>query len=119
MSFHAITTFFEEVAEDSSLKQDVQTALDNRAEAAAFEIVDIAMAHGCEFTATELREYLAAQAPDIELSEDQLEAVAGGLLKVRALDLVGLRKIRLLPLDRLAVPRDVDWAPVQDEPTSK
>lgn len=101
MTFHAITRFFEQVAEDSDLEQSIQTALDNRADAAAFEIVDIANARGCAFTATELREYLAAQSSDVELSEDQLEAVAGGLLKIRTLDLAGLRKIRLLPRDQL------------------
>jgi len=101
MSFQAITSFFGQVSGDSDLEKQVQTALDNRAGAAAFEIVDIAKARGCAFTATELREYLAAQSPDSELSEDQLEVVAGGLLQIRALNLVGLRKIRMLPLDQL------------------
>ena len=98
MSFQAITSFFGQVSGDSDLEKQVQTALDNRAGAAAFEIVDIAKARWCSFTATELREYLAAQSPDSELSEDQLEAVAGGILKLRSLNLVGLRKIRMLPL---------------------
>jgi len=106
MSFQAITNFFQQVAEDTDLKQTVQAALDDREEAAAFEIVDVAKAHGCDFTATELREYLAADSSDLELSEDQLEVVAGGgLLSVRALDLTGLMKIRKLSLDQIRARR--------------
>jgi len=101
MSFQAISSFFDQVSGDSDLEKQVQTALDNRAGAAAFEIVDIARARGCAFTATELREYLAAQSTDSELSEGHLEVFACGLLQGRALNLVGLRKIRMLRLDQL------------------
>jgi predicted ribosomally synthesized peptide with nif11-like leader len=101
MSFQAITTFFQKVAEDAKLERAVQAALDERAVAAAFEIVDIARAQGCDFTATELREYLARDVAGVELSEEQMGAVAGGLLKIRALGLTGLRAIGALPLDEL------------------
>lgn len=106
MSFQAITSFFQQVAEDPDLKDTVQAALDERAEAAAFEIVDVAKGQGCDFTATELRAYLAADSSDLELSEDQLEVVAGGgLLQVRTLNLTGLRKIRKLSLDQIRARR--------------
>jgi hypothetical protein len=105
MSFQAITTFFHTVSADARLEARVRTALESRAEAAAFELVDIARAQGCDFTATELREYLVAQESDVELSEGQLDAVAGGLLQVRALNLTGLRRIRKLPVDLLRARR--------------
>jgi predicted ribosomally synthesized peptide with nif11-like leader len=105
MSFQAITQFFKTVAADSALEGTVLTALEHRAEAAAFEIVDIARAQGFDFTATELREYLVAQESEVELSEAQLEAVAGGLLQLRALNLPGLRRIRKLPVDLLRARR--------------
>lgn len=105
MSFQAITTFFRRVGESPELRSRVQKSLDRRPEAAAFEIVDVARAHGCDFTATELREYLAAERSDLELSDEQLEAVAGGVLQLRALNLTGLSKIRMLPLDKLRARR--------------
>ena len=105
MTFLAINSFFKQVGENADLKNTVAAALEDRPVAAAFEIVDIAKAHGCEFTATELREYLAADSTDAELSEEQLEAVAGGLLSLRSLDLAGLRKIRKLSLDQIRARR--------------
>lgn len=101
MTFLAINSFFQQVGQSTDLRHSVETALEDRPLAAAFEIVDIARAHGCDFTATELREYLASPSPDAELSEDQLETVAGGLMFVRALNLAGIRKIRKLPLDQI------------------
>ena len=105
MSFQAVTSFFELVAADSELRDLVQAALDHRAEAAAFEIADLGAERECEFTATELREYLAAQSADAELSDEQLAVVAGGVLQVRALNLSGIRKIRQLPIDALRARR--------------
>jgi predicted ribosomally synthesized peptide with nif11-like leader len=101
MSTQDITTFFQKVNDDSDLKQRVQDALDGRAEAAAFEIVDIAAAQGCAFTATELREYLTSNETDVELTEDQLAGAAGGVRMIRSLNLAGLRKIRKITPDLL------------------
>lgn len=105
MSFADITTFFQKVAEDSELEDKVQSALDQRAEAAAFEIVRIGKDNGCEFTATELREYLASDSSDVELSEDQLEAVAGGARYLGRISLTGLQDIRMLSMDTLRARR--------------
>lgn len=105
MTFLAINSFFQQVGQSTELRTSVEAALEDRPLAAAFEIVDIAKAHGCDFTATELREYLASESSDAELSESQLEAVAGGLLFVRTLDLTGLRKLRKLPLDQIRARR--------------
>ena len=101
MTFLAVNDFFKKVGEDPELRSTVEAALIGRPIAAAFEIVDIARAHGCDFSATELREYLAAGAADAELSDQQLEAVAGGILSIRALNLAGIRKIRMLPLNQI------------------
>jgi predicted ribosomally synthesized peptide with nif11-like leader len=105
VSFADITSFFKSVSEDSDLEGKVQSALDQRAEAAAFEIVRIAKDHGCDFSATELRQYLASESSDVELSEEQLEAVAGGVRYLRTTDLTGLQGIRLLSLDTLRARR--------------
>lgn len=105
MSFADITTFFQKVSRDPELEEKVQTALDQRAEAAAFEIVKIGKANGCEFSATELREYLASESSDVELSEDQLEAVAGGVRYIRTTSLTGLQDIRMLSMDALRARR--------------
>ena len=105
MSFDAITTFFVKVQADPALHARVQAALDERGEAAAYEIVDIAAGEECSFSATELREYIAAGSPDGELSEEQLEAVAGGVLNIRMLNLGGIRKIRGLRIDTLRARR--------------
>jgi len=96
MSGQNITTFFQKVSDDAELKQRVQDALEGRPEAAAFEIVDLAAAQGCAFTATDLREYLAGNDADVELTEEQLAGAAGGVRMIRALNLTGLRKIRML-----------------------
>ena len=105
MSFEAITTFFQKVESNDELRQRVQTALDDRDEAAVYEIVDIAPAEECMFSATEFREYIAAGSADGELSEKQLEAVAGGVLNLRKLDLGGIRKIRRLRVNALRARR--------------
>ena len=93
MSAQEITAFFKKVSDDSNLEQRVQEALEKRPEAAAFEIVDIAAANDCSFTATELREYLAAVGSDVELTDDQLAGAAGGLRMLSTIDLAGLRKL--------------------------
>jgi predicted ribosomally synthesized peptide with nif11-like leader len=107
MSFSAITDFFRQVSQDSTLKDKVQEALDQRAEAAAFEIVKIAKDRDLEFSATELREYLAGESSDTELSEDQLAAVAGGVRYLRTSDLSGLRSIRTLSYSDLRAARQL------------
>ena len=42
MSTDAVTRFFERITEDSNLQTRVKTAITERGDAAAFEVVDIA-----------------------------------------------------------------------------
>ncbi len=81
MSAEAVARFLDRVAKDNELGGEVRSIIADREEEAAFEIVDFAGKRGFEFTATELRKHLAGmQAKTVELSEAQLEAVAGGLM---------------------------------------
>lgn len=94
MSIEAIGAFFDRVAESGELKARVEAALEDRGDAAAFEIVDIAAAEGMTFTATGLRDFVAGGGPGGELSEAQMEAVAGGIAKLRSAGIRGVRKLR-------------------------
>jgi predicted ribosomally synthesized peptide with nif11-like leader len=81
MSAEAVARFLDQVAKDKELGSDVRVIIADREEEAAFEIVDFARERGFEFTATELRKHLAGlQQKTVELSEAELEAVAGGLM---------------------------------------
>jgi predicted ribosomally synthesized peptide with nif11-like leader len=81
MSAEAVNQFLQKVAEDPQLQEELAQALeaDNDRQAAA----DLATKHGYQFTPDELwaeiqnRQSEFQQSTD-ELSEDELEAVAGG-----------------------------------------
>ena len=81
MSAEAVAQFLDRVARDEELGGQVRSIIADREEEAAFEIVAFAEKRGFAFTATELRKHLAdLQAKTVELSEAELEAVAGGLM---------------------------------------
>ena len=81
MSAEAVTKFLDHVAKDNELGEEIRGIIAEREEQAAFELVDFAANRGYEFTATELRKHLAdLQQKTAELSEAELEAVAGGLM---------------------------------------
>jgi len=75
MSRDAVTGFLEKVAEHPQLQQKLAKAVAEQQDRAENDIVELARAHGFHFTALELRRVLADTA---DLSESELEAVAGG-----------------------------------------
>jgi len=86
MSAEAVNRFLGRVSGDPSLQTKVKSAIADRGEAAAFELVEMATELGFTFTATELGEHLAKHPGELELSEAELETVAGGLLMARRKD---------------------------------
>ena len=86
MSAEAVNRFLGRVSGDPKLQARVKSAIAERGEAAAFELVEMATELGFSFTATELGEHLAKHPGEIELSEAELETVAGGLLMARRKD---------------------------------
>jgi predicted ribosomally synthesized peptide with nif11-like leader len=81
MSTEAVAKFLDEVAQNKQLGDEVRGVIAEREEQAAFELVNFAGKRGYEFTATELRQRLVGlQEKTVELSDAELEAVAGGLL---------------------------------------
>jgi len=73
MSREAIDAFFTRLAEDEELQRSYGSAMDL---ATRQSTVELAAAHGFEFTAAELGAAMEEQST--ELSEDELENVAGG-----------------------------------------
>lgn len=81
MSTEAVGKFLDEIAQNKQLGDEIRNMIAEREEQAAFELVDFAGKRGYEFTATELRQHLAGmQKKTVELSDVELESVAGGLL---------------------------------------
>ena len=104
MSFDAITRFLYRTADVPDLRNEVRAALEEGRGTAAFEIVKIAQEHGCTFTAAELRAYLVAGPGEVELSRDELAAVAGGIRALEGLDLDGIDRVRGLAPARVREP---------------
>lgn len=81
MSIEAVAEFTNKLAEDEVLQQELQSvAGDKEALEASQSVSELGAKYGYEFTAEEaqtLRQIILAQQSG-ELSEDQLEAVAGG-----------------------------------------
>ena len=87
MSVENVKAFYEALQKDTELQEKVNAAdaaytgdAENKAAAAAAIILPIAKEAGFDFTAEELLEAAAgaAKKEDGEISEDELEAVAGG-----------------------------------------
>jgi predicted ribosomally synthesized peptide with nif11-like leader len=85
MSTDAVKKFLDLAQADSGLREQVSKVVAERGEESSFELVELAATHGCEFTATELIEYVATRKAGAELSEAELEAVAGGITDIRAI----------------------------------
>ena len=75
MSVENVKAFFEKVAEDKELQEKLK-ALAEREEAMYADLVQIASAAGFEFTTADARKAHVAAAS--ELSDEELDAVAGG-----------------------------------------
>ena len=85
MSTEAVTKFLELAQADAGLGDQVKAVIAERGEESSFELVELAAKHGWDFTATELIECLAAGNTNAELSDAELETVAGGISYLRTL----------------------------------
>ncbi len=85
MSTDAVKKFLEMAQADSELRNQVSAVVAERGEESSFELVELAARFGCEFTATELVEYISKSNAGAELSEAELETVAGGITNLRTL----------------------------------
>ena len=74
MSNQSVYSFFSQVEQDSTLKQQVQAATDED------DLLRIAQESGYNFTAEDVKNFVEKNESD-ELNEEELEAVAGGGLK--------------------------------------
>lgn len=81
MSIEAVAKFTNKLAEDEALQQEIKCAIGDKEGLDASQTVsELGAKHGYEFTAKEaqtLRQVVLANQSG-ELSEEQLEAVAGG-----------------------------------------
>lgn len=85
MSIEAVTKFLEKAHTDAALGDQVKTVIAERGEESSFELVELAAKHDFEFTATEFMQCVAAGKADAELSESELETVAGGISYLRTI----------------------------------
>ena len=85
MSTDAVKKFLELAQANSELNNQMKTVVAERGEESSFELVELAASHDCEFTATELVEYLTAGKAKAELSDADLETVTGGISYLRTL----------------------------------
>jgi predicted ribosomally synthesized peptide with nif11-like leader len=79
MSVETVNQFYQEVMQEPALLQQFQSAPDR--ESLANMAVEVGLQNGYSFTVEEVKQALAAQSAASEageLSEEQLEAVAGG-----------------------------------------
>ena len=77
MSVGKVRAFFEKVAKDKNLQNELK-AVAEREEAAYADLVKIASAAGFKFTTADVRKARVAASRGEQLTEDELAAVAGG-----------------------------------------
>jgi predicted ribosomally synthesized peptide with nif11-like leader len=89
MAMTAVQTFLEQVTQDQSLQEELATAMESDNDRQV--VTDLARSKGYEFTSDELwqeiqnrQTELQQQQENGELSEEELEAVAGGEFLVTA-----------------------------------
>ncbi len=78
MPHDAVIGFLEKVADTPHLQKRVSAAIAERGEFASHELVELGASLGFHFTATDLRKTLSEGGVSLELSEQELSAVAGG-----------------------------------------
>lgn len=83
MSKESLTQFLKKVGGDAKLRRELDGLFRRAAgqpAATAASVVEFAAKHGFKFTTTELKAHVAAAGKSGELSESEMDAVAGGLL---------------------------------------
>jgi predicted ribosomally synthesized peptide with nif11-like leader len=81
MTIRALADFLERANGDQALQAELSSAVEGKEESGCDELVRLAAGHGYHFTGEELHdalEKLRRQSTEGELSDDDLEAVAGG-----------------------------------------
>jgi predicted ribosomally synthesized peptide with nif11-like leader len=84
MSYDAIGEFFKRAEEDSVLQEGLRAVAEGGADDACGALTALAVEHGFQFTVEELHDALEGarrSEGDGELSDDDLEAVAGGVMR--------------------------------------
>jgi predicted ribosomally synthesized peptide with nif11-like leader len=89
MSGDSVSRFFEAVNRDEQLARDYRSALERAMEnAVGAALVEVGARHGFELSSEDVRKHLRERAA--ELTDDQLEAVAGGLARGRQIARPGI-----------------------------
>jgi predicted ribosomally synthesized peptide with nif11-like leader len=79
MSAEAVKTFFEKLDADEFLQRELAESADDAIRNVVREaLIDMASKHGCEFTGEDLAQHLDSVSE--ELSDEDLERVAGGII---------------------------------------
>jgi predicted ribosomally synthesized peptide with nif11-like leader len=94
MSQETIQAFWKRVADDEGLRAELDGLLTSKQGVPASEIVALGAKHGLVFTSDELQATMTLAAGG-ELSEEQLEAVAGGALVFPKVELTGVKFLKL------------------------
>ena len=81
MSKESLEQFITQMADSEVLRTQIEGQLDSDGEMSIDELMDLGAAYGCQFNAEDLQEA-------VELSDDELDGVAGGAFKVQGTDLV-------------------------------
>lgn len=94
MSQETIEAFWKRVADDDAVRAELDALLTSKEGVPASEIVALGARHGLAFTADELQVTMTLAAGG-ELSEEQLEAVAGGAFVYPKVELTGVKLLKL------------------------
>lgn len=99
MSRESLTQFWKKIGSDAKLQKALEALFkrsSGRPITTGAAIVDLAAKHGFKFTADELRAHLAGIGREAELSEKDLEAVAGGFkVEIEGVTVPAVRSIVL------------------------
>ena len=95
MSKESLEQFMQKVGRDEELRSSIESQLDSDGNITVDALIALGSENGCEFTFEDLTQNEA-----VELSDDELDGVAGGLGPQHANDVAGSR-VKLLMLSRI------------------
>ena len=81
MSKESLEQFVTQIADSEELRTQIEGQLNNDDAMSMDELIELGAAYGCNFSVEDLNEA-------VELSDDELDGVAGGAFKVQGTDLV-------------------------------